>query len=694
VIQLRREFLPKQLAFITATDPNVLYSGSVRAGKTYALCTKTAMRACVPGAREGLCRKHRVTLTATTLVTLLQGDGMNPPVLPQGQYTHNKVDGVIRINGGGEIVYFGLDDPAKIGSRSLTGVAIDEAAEVTETDWDMLQTRVSVEVPGLPRMVYGACNPGPPMHFLAKRFGLAAGHRAMAGHVVFRTQSAENWFLPRDYLDRIDTLTGVARRRLVLGEWCGAEGLVYDNWDRERHVRVREGPWVRAKIGCDDGFSNPFAALLVGVDSDGRMHVMAERYSPGLSLAQKIARIRELVAIEPKAAQELIVFDPSAAQLRAEVRLAGFATAAAENDVDAGIQVVRQRLEDPGDGMPRLTVDPSCENLIREFETYEYAKDPSGVQKDKPKKENDHACFVGSTRVRTRERGWVRIDSVACGEHVLTPTGFEPVLGAGQTGVRDVVEFEFESGNRVTCTPDHRFLTDEYRYASLSFGDGRSEGGDGDAAGLERGALVPVRVLLHAGEEGRRPDGATPRGVGSGERPDSRWLPRAPRERGPGGQPVGEPHDDARVRTHADAHDAGAVRGSARAHARQRHPESARVALDRSGAAVARSARRGRVAEAALSHARVRDLRQGLPDACEREAAAVHVLEQLQDDPVSAAEPRTDAAVRARVRGAAEVFCLATPSRCFVIEGGFVVHNCDALKYLAMSLRRASLGIA
>jgi hypothetical protein len=29
-----------------------------------------------------------------------------------------------------------------------------------------------------------------------------------------------------------------------------------------------------------------------------------------------------------------------------------------------------------------------------------------------------------------------------------------------------------------------------------------------------------------------------------------------------------------------------------------------------------------------------------------------------------------------------------------VIEGGFVVHNCDALKYLAMSLRRASLGIA
>jgi phage terminase large subunit len=44
-----------------------------------------------------------------------------------------------------------------------------------------------------------------------------------------------------------------------------------------------------------------------------------------------------------------------------------------------------------GDGLPRLTVDPSCEDLIREFETYEYERDASGTQRDRPKKENDHA---------------------------------------------------------------------------------------------------------------------------------------------------------------------------------------------------------------------------------------------------------------------------------------------------------------
>jgi phage terminase large subunit len=351
------------------------------------------LRASVPGAREGLCRKHRVTLTATTLVTLLQGDGMNPPVLPQGQYTHNKVDGVIRINGGGEIVYFGLDDPAKIGSRSLTGVAIDEAAEVTETDWDMLQTRVSVEVPGLPRMVYGACNPGPPMHFLAKRFGLAAGHKARKGHRAMKTRTDENWFLPRDYIERINggDKSSAFYRRMVLGEWCGAEDLVYKNWNRETHVRVREGPWARAKIGVDEGFAHPFAAMLVGVDGDGRMHVIAERCESGLLLNDKIARLRALIAIEPKAGQEVVVFDPSGPGIRADVFKAGIATGPADNDVEAGIQVVRQALEDPGDGMPRLTVDPSCENLIREFETYEYMKDPTGTLKDKPKKENDDA---------------------------------------------------------------------------------------------------------------------------------------------------------------------------------------------------------------------------------------------------------------------------------------------------------------
>jgi hypothetical protein len=100
-----------------------------------------------------------------------------------GSYDHNKSDKVIKIHGGGEIVYFGLDEPAgqpaarKIGSLSLTGCAVDEAEELSESDWTALRGRVSVDVPGLPQQLYGATNPGPPSHHLARRFGLAGGHK-------------------------------------------------------------------------------------------------------------------------------------------------------------------------------------------------------------------------------------------------------------------------------------------------------------------------------------------------------------------------------------------------------------------------------------------------------------------------------------------------------------------------------------
>lgn len=381
-----RKFLPKQIAFLRSEAPNVLYSGSVRAGKTYALCTKAVMRACTPGAREALCRKHRVTLTATTLVTLLRGDGLLPPVLPPGTYTINKAEGLIQLNGGGEIVYFGLDDPDKIGSRSLTGAALDEAVDFDERDWDMLQTRVSLDVPGVPRQVYGACNPGVPGHFLARRFGLALGAQALPGHVAFRTRSHENVFLPPDYLARIDMLTGVARKRLVLGEWVGSEGLIYDTWQREAHVRERPGPWARTIIAVDDGNTHPCAMLLIGVDGDGRMHVIREVHRSKMLTSAKVAAALDLARGHDI---EAVVHDPSAAQLAMELADRDLPVTPADNTVSAGIALVQERLAPGPDGTPRLTVDPSCVELIREFESYEWDTTGAGAAKERPKKEND-----------------------------------------------------------------------------------------------------------------------------------------------------------------------------------------------------------------------------------------------------------------------------------------------------------------
>ena len=98
------EVLPQQLRFLTSDAREVLYSGAFGAGKTRAICLRCAMRASVQGAREGLCRKTVVALKRSTLKTLLEPDGLLPPILPQGSYEYKKIDGEIRIHGGGTII--------------------------------------------------------------------------------------------------------------------------------------------------------------------------------------------------------------------------------------------------------------------------------------------------------------------------------------------------------------------------------------------------------------------------------------------------------------------------------------------------------------------------------------------------------------------------------------------------------------
>jgi phage terminase large subunit len=242
----------------------------------------------------------------------------------------------------------------------------------------------------LSRQVYGACNPGPPTHHLARRFGLGGDAvTPMPGSRAVRTQSTDNFFLPRDYLAQLATYTGLALKRFVLGLWVGGEGLVYDRWNRDQFVTTRPGPWSRVIVGQDEGYTNPAVILMVGEDNDGRLHVIDEWYERKTLEADVIAKAAQVNAAHKP---EAFVVDPAAAKLRAAMVNAGLRVYPANNDVFPGIQRVQQRLIIAGDDRPRLTVDPRCVNLIREFETYEWKTDRTGQRaKDEPKKEHDHA---------------------------------------------------------------------------------------------------------------------------------------------------------------------------------------------------------------------------------------------------------------------------------------------------------------
>jgi len=401
--RLRINLLPKQADFVQAGEKEVLYSGAFGAGKTRALCYKVLERARIPNNTVLLTRKTGVALKSSTLRTLLYPDGDLPPVLPYGRYAHSISDSRISIHNGGEIFYCGCDNPERIGStHGIGSVAVDEAIELDEDEWTMLLGRCRNPTDEK-RQIFAATNPGSPSHFLHKRFY----EQIVPERRLIHTTSDENGYLPDDYLQMLHTFTGTRRDRYVLGLWVAFEGLVYGEvWRREKHVCHRSGPWVELLAMVDQGYANPCAILLAGIDSDGGMHIISEFYRTKqlpedvVKYAASLTGSIETAPGDARAREQqrpaVFIYDPSAADLAASMRAAGLTTAAANNQVMAGINAVLNRLGSTGlAGRPRLTIEPCCENVIREFESYQWKSKgqhaKTGAVKDEPLKEMDHA---------------------------------------------------------------------------------------------------------------------------------------------------------------------------------------------------------------------------------------------------------------------------------------------------------------
>jgi len=156
----------------------------------------------------------------------------------------------------------------------------------------------------------------------------------------------------------------------------------------------------------DQGYANPCAILLAGIDSDGGMHIISEFYRTKqlpedvVKYAASLTGSIETALGDARAREQqrpaVFIYDPSAADLAASMRAAGLTTAAANNQVMAGINAVLNRLGSTGlAGRPRLTIEPCCENVIREFESYQWKSKgqhaKTGAVKDEPLKEMDHA---------------------------------------------------------------------------------------------------------------------------------------------------------------------------------------------------------------------------------------------------------------------------------------------------------------
>jgi PBSX family phage terminase large subunit len=384
----------------------VLLSGPAGNGKSRA-CLEKLNAACQrwPGARCLIVRKTRESLTESGLVTFEE------KVLPDGSSIRSgaqrRTRQCYRYPNGSEIVVGGLDKPSKVMSTEYDLIYVQEAIELFENDWESLTTRLRNGVVPFQQLLADT-NPDGPQHWL--------NQRCLRGKTVMlesRHEDNPNLWDPkthdwtptgRGYIAKLDGLTGVRKPRLRFGKWVQAEGAVYDNWDRQKHlIDRREIPpgWRRIR-SIDFGYSNPFVCLWIAIDDDGRMYVYRELYHTRRTVKAHAAEINRLSQGE---SYEFTVADHDAED-RATLLENGIATIPAQKAVGPGIEAVQERLKVAGDGKPRLFVlrdtligrDESLDeakkpcSLIEEFDGYVWAHGSDGKPvKEEPIKLNDHA---------------------------------------------------------------------------------------------------------------------------------------------------------------------------------------------------------------------------------------------------------------------------------------------------------------
>jgi PBSX family phage terminase large subunit len=373
-----------------------LWTGAVRSGKTISSLLRWMMYVANPPPGGAL------VVTGKTFDTVYRnvfGPLSDPAITGQWasmvSYTRGAPTASIL---GREIeVITANDSKAEARIRGLTcaGIYIDEATLIPEDFWTQALARLSV--PG--SKLFATTNPGAPSHWLRKKYLLRASDVNMH-HWHFTLD--DNPALDPAYVAWLkSTYIGLWYRRFILGDWCFAEGAVYDMWDESRHVVDILPPisdWLC--LAVDYGTTNPLHALLIGLGVNDTLYVVAEwRYDSReqgrqLTDVEYSRRLRDWLYTVRLPASELrgpkprfAVIDPSAASFKVQMYQDGWSVADGVNAVVDGIRLISALL-----AVDRLKIHRSCKGLIAEIPGYSWSEKHAEKGEDVPVKADDHGC--------------------------------------------------------------------------------------------------------------------------------------------------------------------------------------------------------------------------------------------------------------------------------------------------------------
>lgn len=411
---------PKQAEFFQAcADPHaeeIMYDGSIRAGKTQAACKQIVAWAWKHGGRYLVARKTYPELVDSTMKVMLSGEGGLPPACPHeimrgGTLAEGYRAGerVLYLANGSEILFRNLESAeegrAKLRNISLNGIFIDQVEELDGDEWGEFYEELlgRLSDPRGPRKVILAANPGPTDHWVYKRF-IEEENRELypwTRYIHCTLYDNQENLDPRYFESRVRTLRTNPEyyRRMVLGEWGAFGGKRFKTFEASKHIIEPfqiPGHWELMEA-IDYGHAHPFCCLWVAIDEQERWYVVDEHYESERPIsyhAKVIQGRRETLASTPAVTwMDPSAFAPNGQYESVAYELTDFAIypARAQNDRIGGWARLEELLTDEVDDgrgglAPRLRIFSSCKNLLRELPNARYKEGSDDIEK-----KNDHA---------------------------------------------------------------------------------------------------------------------------------------------------------------------------------------------------------------------------------------------------------------------------------------------------------------
>ena len=394
---------PTQWAFVACPARFSFYVGGVGAGKTFAGAARSILWAAEHPGSLGLVGAPTYPMlrdaTQRMLVELLP---------PQLVTIYAKSEERLTLRNGAEILFRSLETPDRVRGLNLAWFWLDEAPLCGYYAWQVLKARLRQR--GQATAAWATGTPHGRDGF-ARDFELAPRRN----HTLYRAATYANAHnLPPDFIAELG-YTGAFAQQEILGQFVAFEGLVYsfdashyDPANRGAHSgHVREpqadARWAQVIGGVDWGYTNPSAAVVFGLDGDGRVWQLDEFYQRRASLEETV--LPALLDLTRRYGVQTWYCGPDEPEhivaLAAALAREGLASRAlrADNSVRAGIQTVTALLALRTDGTRGLYIAPRCVNTIAEYASYQYATAPDApagqtVSRDpseQPLKQHDHA---------------------------------------------------------------------------------------------------------------------------------------------------------------------------------------------------------------------------------------------------------------------------------------------------------------